>query len=40
MTETIFGKNLVDAYFEFFCLALVPSANMEEAGFMTYTGTR
>ncbi len=30
MTETIFGKNLFDVYFEF--LVLVPAANMEGAG--------
>ena len=37
MTETIFGKNLFDVYFNFFSLAHVPSTNMEGAGLMTYT---
>ena len=34
MTETIFKKNVFDVYFDFL---VVPSTNMEEAGFMTYT---
>ncbi len=32
MTETIFGKNVFDVYFDFFSLAHVPSANMEWKG--------
>lgn len=37
MTETIFGKNWPDVSFDFFSLAHVPYAEMEGAGFMTYT---
>ena len=37
MTETIFGKNLFDVYLISF--AHVPLANMEGAGFMTYSTT-
>ena len=37
MSETIFGKNVFDLYFDFITLLHVPSANMEGAGFMSYT---
>ena len=33
MTEIIFEKYL----FDFFCVVHISSANMEEAGFMTYS---
>ena len=36
MTETIFGKNLFDLYFDFLFVH-VPSTNMEGAGLMTST---
>ena len=39
MTETVFGKRLFDMYFDFFVwpISHPASANMEGAGYMTYT---
>ena len=37
MTETIFEKNVFAVNFRLLTLVHVPSAKMEEEGFMTYT---
>ena len=40
MTETIFGKNLFDVYFDCLVLAHVLAANMEGAGLILQLATR